>query len=140
MTKVIAFNGSPRKDGNTSTLIKTVFQELERQGIQTEEIQVGNKPIQGCIGCMQCWKNKDLHCVLKNDALNQWIDKILEADGVILGSPVYCAEPSGQIKSFIDRTAMVACANNDMFKHKVGASVVAVRRAESVATFHSFNF
>lgn len=137
--KIIAFNGSPRKDGNTSTLIKTVFEELEKEHIKTEEIHTGAKQIHGCIACMKCWENKDRHCVLKNDNLNEWIDKMCEADGIILGSPVYCADLSGQIKSFMDRTSMVACANNDMFQRKLGASVVAVRRAGSVHTFHSLN-
>ena len=137
--KILAFNGSPRKDGNTSILIRTVFEELEKEHIKTEEIHVGAKQVHGCIACMKCWENKDRHCVLKNDHLNEWLDKMCEADGFILGTPVYCADISGQIKSFMDRTSMVACANNDMFQRKPGASVVAVRRAGSVHTFHSLN-
>jgi len=137
--KVIAMNGSPRKDGNTSYLIHKVFEVLEENNIQTEEIHVGAKQCQGCIACMKCWENKDRHCVLRNDLVNETLDKMCEADGIILGSPVYCADLSGQIKAFMDRTSMVACANDDMFKRKVGASVVAVRRAGGLSTFHSLN-
>lgn len=137
--KVIAFNGSPRKDGNTSHLLRMVLEELELSGIQTEEIHVGAKQIQGCLGCMQCFSNKNGHCVLNNDSVNEWLDKMGAADGIILGSPVYCADLSGQIKTFMDRTSLVACANDYMFKRKVGAAVVAVRRSGSVHTFHSLN-
>lgn len=137
--KVVAFNGSPRKDGNTSLLLHLVLAELENHGIQTEEIHVGAKQIQGCISCGQCFANKNKHCALKNDPVNEWLDKMIVADGIILGSPVYCADLSGQIKTFMDRTSLVACANDWMFKRKVGASVVAVRRAGSVHTFHSLN-
>ena len=137
--KVIAFNGSARKDGNTSVLIQTVFEELNKKGIETEEIHVGGKQLQGCISCMKCWETKNGHCAIKNDKINEWLDKMREADGIILGSPVYCADLSAQIKAFIDRTSMVACANNDMLQRKVGASVVAVRRAGALSTFHSLN-
>lgn len=137
--KVIAFNGSARKDGNTSHLIQTVFEELEQKGIETEEIHVGAKQLQGCLACSKCWENKDGHCIIKNDEVNNWLDKMRDADGIILGSPVYCADLSAQIKAFIDRTSMVACANDDMLQRKVGASVVAVRRAGGLSTFHSLN-
>jgi len=137
--KVIAFNGSPRAKGNTAILIDTVFTELEAEGIDTEKIDVGIKPVRGCIACMQCFENKDGRCAIDNDALNGWLEQMREANGIILGSPVYCADLSGQMKSFLDRASMVACANDDMFQHKVGASVVAARRAGSVHTFHSLN-
>lgn len=137
--KVIAFNGSPRKDGNTAILLRVVLEELQANGITTEEIHVGAKQIQGCIGCQQCMVKKDKHCALKNDPINDWLDKMIAADGIILGSPVYCADLSGQIKTFMDRTSLVACANDWMFKRKVGAAVVAVRRGGAVHTFHSLN-
>lgn len=137
--KVIGINGSPRKDANTSILLNAVFEELGKEGIETEVIHVGARQIQGCVACGKCWENKDRHCAIKNDSINEWLDRMCEADGIILGSPVYCADLSGQIKTFMDRTSMVACANNDMFQRKLGASVVAVRRAGSVHTFHSLN-
>jgi multimeric flavodoxin WrbA len=137
--KIVAFNGSPRKDGNTSILIDTLFTELEELGIQTQKIHVGAKQLQGCIGCMQCWENKNKQCVLKNDQLNEWLEIMSAADGIILGSPVYCAGLSAQIKAFIDRATMVALANGDMLQRKLGASVVAVRRAGAVQTFGALN-
>jgi multimeric flavodoxin WrbA len=137
--KVVAFNGSPRKDGNCSVLIDTVFAVLEKQGIQTQKIDIGVKQLQGCIACMKCWENKDQKCALKNDQINDWLKIMLEADGIILASPVYCAGPNAQIKALIDRTSMVACANDDMLQRKLGASVVAVRRAGSVQTFSMLN-
>lgn len=136
---VVAINGSARPDGNTSILINKVFTELESEGIETKEIHVGSDKINGCIACMKCWENQDGHCAIDTDSLNEYLDQMYKADGIILGSPVYCADLSGQMKVFIDRVAMVACANNDMFKRKVGASVVALRRAGAVTTFHSIN-
>ena len=137
--KIIAFNGSPRKEGNTSILIQTVFDELKKEGVETEVIHVGKKQIQGCLGCMKCAEKQDGYCVIKNDMVNECLDKMREADGIILGSPVYCAGMSGQIKSFMDRTSLVSAVNNSMFKRKVGASVVAVRRAGGVSTFNGLN-
>jgi multimeric flavodoxin WrbA len=137
--KVIAFNGSPRKDGNTSILLQTVLKELEANNIQTEEIHVGAKQIQGCIACYKCLENKNRQCVLKNDPVNEWIDKMYKADGILIGSPTYFADLSGQIKSFLDRAFFVANANDGMFQRKLGAGIVAVRRAGSVHTFHSLN-
>jgi len=136
---VIAFNGSPRADGNTSVLLNTVLAELRNAGVETELIHVGGKTVQGCTGCFKCFENQDKHCVLKKDPVNEWLDKMILADGIILGSPVYCADLTGQIKTFMDRTSLVACANAWMFQRKIGAGVGAVRRAGAVHTFHSLN-
>lgn len=137
--KVMGFNGSARKDGNTSVLIQKVFEELEAEGIDTQLINLGPKSVNGCIACMKCHENKDGHCVQKKDDVNDWLDEMRGCDGIILGTPVYFADISGQIKCFIDRTGMVARANGNMFQRKVGAGVVAVRRAGSVAAFNSLN-
>ena len=137
--KVIAINGSPRKNGNTSTLIQAVFEELNAQGIETEEINVGTKNFRGCLACMKCAEKLDGHCIIKNDSLNEIIDKMREANGIILGSPVYCADISGQIKSFIDRVSFVSAVNGNIMTRKVGASVLAVRRAGALTAFHSLN-
>ncbi len=137
--KVVAFNGSARKDGNTAGLINHVLKELEAQGIATEHVQFGGKQIQGCIACYKCFKNKDRHCSVTKDMLNKCIDKMLEADGIILGSPTYFSNVSSNMKSLIDRAGLVAKANNDMFARKVGAAVVAVRRAGAIHVFNSIN-
>ncbi len=137
--KVIGFNGSARRDGNTSVLLQKVFDELEAEGIHTQQVNLGPKSVNGCVACMKCHENKDGHCVQKKDALNDWLDEMKTADGIILGTPVYFADLSGQIKCFIDRSGMVARANGNMFKRKVGAGVVAARRAGTVSAFHSLN-
>lgn len=137
--KVMGFNGSARKDGNTSVLIQKVFDELQAEGIETKRVNLGPKSVNGCLACMKCHENKDGHCVQKKDELNDWLDEMKACNGIILGTPVYFADISGQIKCFIDRTGMVARANGNMFQRKVGAGVVAVRRAGSVSAFHSLN-
>ena len=137
--KVVAFNGSPRKDGNTSILIRTVLEAIEGQGIETETVQVGGKSIRGCIACYKCFENKDWHCAVGKDMLNDCVDRMLTADGIILGSPVYFACMSPETKALIDRADMVSIANDTMLRRKVGAAVVAVRRAGAVHTFDSIN-
>ena len=137
--KVIGINGSARKDGNTSILIRKVFDELEDEGIETKLVNLGPQSVNGCLACMKCFENKDGHCVQDKDALNEWVDEMAAADGIILGTPVYFANLSGQIKCFLDRAWMVARANDNMFKRKVGAAVVAARRAGAVTAFHALN-
>ena len=137
--KVIGFNGSARKDGNTSILLQKVFDELEVEGIETRIVNLGPQSVNGCLACMKCFENKDGHCVQKKDSLNQWLDEMQAADGILLGTPVYFAGISGQIKCFMDRSGMVARANGNIFKRKVGAGVAAVRRAGSVSAIHSLN-
>jgi multimeric flavodoxin WrbA len=137
--KVIAFNGSARKDGNTAILIRHVFQELETEGIETELVQLSGSKIHGCIACMKCFKNKDQSCSVKDDITNDCIGKMLDADGIILGSPTYFANVSTEMKALIDRAGMVSRANGDMLARKVGAAVVAVRRAGAIHVFNSIN-
>ena len=137
--KVVAFNGSARKDGNTAIMIKQVFGELEKEGIETEMIQFSGQKIRGCIACYKCFENKDQRCAVKTDIANDCIEKMLEADGIILASPTYFADVSSELKALIDRAGLVAKANNDMFARKIGAAVVAVRRGGSIHAFDSMN-
>jgi len=137
--KVIAFNGSARKDGNTAILVREVFSELGKEGIETELVQLAGQHIHGCTACLQCFKNKNHRCALDDDIVNDCIDKMLAADGIILASPTYFADLTSEIKALIDRTGFVARANDDMFKRKVGAAVVAVRRAGAMHAFDSIN-
>ncbi len=127
--KVIAFNGSPRKDGNTSILIRHVFEELEGAGIATEVVQIGGRKVQGCTACLKCFEKKNMRCVIDSDLVNESIERMLQAEGVLLGSPTYFANVTPEMKALIDRAGIVGMANADLFKHKVGAAVVAVRRA-----------
>ncbi|CEO10681.1 multimeric flavodoxin WrbA family protein [[Clostridium] sordellii] len=137
--KVVAFNGSPHKKGNTYNAIETVAKELEKEGIEVDIVHVGNKAIRGCIACGGCSRNQNERCVLDKDEVNEWIQKMKEADGIILGSPVYYSAITGTMKSFLDRAFYVASSNGGMFRHKVGASVVAVRRSGGIPVFDQLN-
>ncbi len=137
--KVVAFNGSPRKEGNTWHALKLVTAELEAAGITTEIVTVGNQAIRGCTACGLCAKNKNEQCVLPGDEVNAWIQKMKGADGILLGSPVHFAAMSGAMKSFLDRAFYVSGMNGGLFRHKVGASVVAVRRSGGMPTFEQLN-
>lgn len=137
--KVVAFNGSPKPKGNTYHALQLVCAELEKQSIETEIITVGNKKIVGCLACNKCVKSRDEQCIQKTDPVNEWIQKINEADGILLGSPVHFASMSGNMKSFLDRAFYVAGANRSMFRLKVGAAVVAVRRSGGLPTFNELN-
>ena len=127
--KVVAFNGSPRKKGNTIALIRHVLAELEKKGIETEVVQLGGEKVRGCTACYKCFEKQNRQCVIKKDIINDCIAKMIEADGIILGSPTYFANVTTEMKALIDRAGLVAKANNDMLHRKVGAAVVAVRRA-----------
>jgi len=137
--KVVAFNGSARKDGNTAIMIEQVFGELEKEGIETEMVQLSGQNIRGCIACYKCFENKDQRCSVKTDVVNDCIEKMLQADGIILASPTYFADVSAELKALIDRAGLVAKANKEMFARKVGAAVVAVRRGGSIHAFDSIN-
>lgn len=137
--KVIGFNGSPRKDGNTYHALTVVGEALMKEGIEFEVIHVGNKAVRGCMACMGCVKNQNERCVIVNDEVNDWIQKMKEVDGMIFGSPVHYAGIAGTMKSFLDRAFFVTSVNNSMLRHKVGAAVVAVRRSGGVSTFDSLN-
>ena len=137
--KVLAFNGSPHGEGNTWHAIKLVTAELEKEGIETEIIQVGHKVIRGCIACGQCAKNRNEQCVLSGDEVNDWIQKMKAADGILIASPVHYAAIAGTMKSFLDRAFYVSGVNGGLLRHKVGASVVAVRRSGGLPTFDQLN-
>ena len=137
--KVIAFNGSARKNGNTAILLNTVLHELKKKEIETELIQLGGKAPKGCIACFKCMKNKDSQCALTDDNLNEYLAKILDAEGVLLGSPVYFTDATAGIKALIERCGMVAMANGGLLKRKVGAGVAVARRAGAIRTFTTLN-
>jgi multimeric flavodoxin WrbA len=137
--KVIAFNGSARKDGNTAILVNMVFKELKKAGIETELVQLAGKKIRGCLACGKCYEKKDKRCVVTNDILNDCIEKMVEADGIILASPTYFSDVSTEMKALIDRAGYVARANDHIFQRKVGAAVVAARRAGAIHTFDTLN-
>lgn len=137
--KVVAFNGSPRRNGNTAILINEVFNTLNQEGIETEMVQLGNKVVHGCTACLKCKEIQDGKCHIKNDHLNLCIEKMIEADGIIIGSPVYFADVTPEVKALIDVVGYVTRANNHLLKRKIGAGVIAVRRGGALHTFESIN-
>ncbi|MFX0012451.1 MAG: flavodoxin family protein [Candidatus Hermodarchaeota archaeon] len=138
--KVVAFNGSPRSDGVTKKCLDIVMDELKTAGIEVEYVWIGRDNIQGCIGCYNCSKNQDKQCSVKTDKLNEYLEKMLNSDGIILGSPTYFADTATRMKALIERAGLVSKVNGDLLKHKVGASVVAVRRAGATHVFSSMNY
>ena len=137
--KVVGLNGSPRKKGNTACSLNTVFAELEKAGIETEMILVGKQKIRGCIACQGCAKNQNEACTIEDDPVNEWIQKMKAADGILLGSPVYFSGVAGTMKAFLDRAFFVSTVNGGLFRHKVGAAVAAVRRSGGISTVDSLN-
>jgi multimeric flavodoxin WrbA len=139
--KVIAFNGSGRKDGNTCLLLKVVLEELQAEGIETELIQLAEKgPLQGCVSCFQCIQKKNMKCAIETDPFNEYFAKISQADGLLLGSPVYFSDVTAGTRALIERCGLVARANGNLLKRKVGAGVIAVRRAGSNFALSSINY
>ncbi|MDY0040624.1 MAG: flavodoxin family protein [Desulforhabdus sp.] len=135
----LAVNGSPRKGGNTEALLSHVLEPLEKAGWNTELIQVGGKKIRGCTACFKCFENKDLRCSVDNDRFNGVMEKMLQADALIIGSPTYFTDVSAEIKALLDRSGLVALANGRAFAGKIGAAVVAVRRAGATHVFDTIN-
>lgn len=137
--KVVAFNGSARKGGNTAILLRHVLNELEAEGISTELVEMSGAKVHGCLSCRECSRNKDRRCGQKNDMGNVYIEKMEQADGILLGSPTYVTDVSAEIKALIDRACLVSMANGGMFQRKVGAAVVAARRAGGIHAFDTLN-
>ena len=135
--KVVAFNGSPRKEGNTVTLIRQVFKMLEEENIECELVHLAGR-INGCRSCFACLKNRNGRCAFDDDILNECLSKIEEADGIIIGSPTYFAGLTPETKALIDRAGL-ALGMTGRLKRKVGAAVVAARRAGAIHVFDSIN-
>jgi len=137
--KVVAFNGSARRAGNTAILLGHVLGELAKEGIETELVELSGAKIHGCLACRKCSARKNRRCSQDDDMGNVYIDKMAAADGILLGSPTYVADVSPEIKALIDRACLVSRANGEMFRRKVGAAVIAVRRAGAVHAFDALN-
>lgn len=135
--KVIGINGSSHKDGNTAIIIGKVFEELNKEGIETELIQLADYDIQPCRGCFAC-KGRG-NCVFTKDGFAEIFCRMVEADGIILGSPVYSADVSAKMKAFLERGGVVVATNPGLLRHKVGAAVAAVRRGGGMTTVDTMN-
>lgn len=137
--KILAINGSPRKKGNTYHALQVMKEKLEQHDIEVEIFHLGAKPIRGCTACDACGRNLDKKCIFYDDIVNDGIQKMEEADGIILGSPVHFSAMSGAMKSFLDRAFYVQGRNGGLFRHKVGCAVAVVRRSGEIATFDQLN-
>ena len=137
--KVLAINSSARKDGNTACLINTVFEELKKEGIETEMVQLAGKVIEPCKACWACGGKKN--CVHKKDLFQEIYEKMIQADGILLGSPVYTANISANMQAFLERASVVADMNRDenLLRHKVGATVTAARRGGALNALDAMN-
>lgn len=137
--KVVAFNGSPRKNGNTFIAISTVLEELIKNGIETELIHIGKKLLKGCTDCGKCKRTLDGFCIIDDDIFNNCLKKMYEADGIIIGSPVYFGSVTPETKALIDRAGYCSRANNFTLKRKICAAVVCLRRGGDVSAFNQIN-
>ena len=137
--KVVAINGSPRKNGNTKLLLEAVLQPLRDAGWQAELIQVGGLPIQGCRACGKCIEKQNQRCICENDICNEVLAKMFAANAMILGSPCYFTDMTAEMKALIDRAGFVAYVNGGLLKGKIGAAVVAARRGGATHVYDSIN-
>jgi multimeric flavodoxin WrbA len=137
--EVVAFNGSPRKGGNTEHLLRRVLATIRDEGISTELVHIGGKKVHGCTACGKCFQSQDRRCVIDNDFVNGCIEKMAAADGILIGSPTYFADVSTETKALIDRAGFVGMANGGLYARKVGAAVIAVRRAGGIHVFDTIN-
>jgi multimeric flavodoxin WrbA len=137
--KVFAINGSPKENGNTALAMNAVLHEIEREGIETELATIGQKSVRGCLACGTCAEKKNRQCVIVGDAVNELLPKMFDADAIVVGSPTYYSGLNGTVKSFLDRAFYVAAANGSLFRYKIGASVIAVRRSGGIPAFDQLN-
>lgn len=137
--KVVAFNGSPHINGNTAILINHVLAILHENEIETEMVQVGGQALRGCASCGWCGQNPVKKCVINDDLINESIAKMDAADGIIIGSPTYYANMTAETKALIDRAGSVTRRNGNLLQRKVGAAVVAFRRAGGINVFNAIN-
>lgn len=136
--KVLGINGSPRK-GNTGIALKTVMDVLDQEGFETEVCQVGGRMLAGCLACGWCSKNKVGRCVQDKDIVNEAIAKAVEADAILLASPVYYADITTEMKAVVDRVGFVTRMNGGLLRRKVGAGIAVARRAGAIHAFDSLN-
>ncbi len=137
--KALAINGSPRRNGNTALLLRTVLNELNARGVETDFFQLGGHPVSGCRACMECRKRQNRRCVMEQDVINECIAKMDAADAIIIGSPTYFANVTTEVKALIDRAGYVAMANGRMLERKIGAAVAVHRRGGAVTVFDALN-
>lgn len=137
--KVVAINGSPRRDGNTHDMLEAALQPLVDAGHNCEIIQIGGKDVRGCTACAKCREIKDRTCHGRRDYLNEIMPSVFDADVILLGSPTYFADVTTEMKAFIDRVGYVAGSNGGLLKRKLGAAIVVARRDGAIHAFDTMN-
>lgn len=137
--KVLGINSSARKDSNTAILMEKVFEALNKEGIETEMIQLSGKIIEPCKACLACGGKRN--CVHKKDQFQDIFEKMTQADGIILGSPVYTANISANMQALLERASVVTDMNRkeNLFRHKVGAAITAARRGGALNVLDAMN-
>ena len=135
----LAINGSPRPNGNTRQLLEEAIKPLTKDGWDTEVYQLGGQKVRGCVSCYSCVQNQNRHCIIDDDCINEIIEKMLTANAIIIGSPTYFADVSSEVKALLDRSGFVGSANGKLFRGKIGAAVIAVRRGGGVNAFETIN-
>ncbi|MCO5803971.1 NADPH-dependent FMN reductase [Phocaeicola vulgatus] len=135
--KVLLVNGSPHQKGETYNALSLVEKALHEKGIATEWFWVRNKPVRGCIDCGQC--SKTFRCAFSDDVCNDLIEAILNADGIIIGSPVYFAAPNGALCALLDRVFYAASTHGGLFKGKPAAAVASCIRSGANSTVDRIN-
>ena len=138
--KILLLNGSPRENGNTALALRTVAAEIEAAGVAAEIVQLGKANYRPCIACYACATKKDGHCHGVKDGLNDLIDRMAAADGLVLGSPVWFSAATPYLKIVLDRAGMVSRVGTPLFRRKVGAAVIAVRRSGANPVFSEINY
>ena len=137
--KVLAINGSPRKGGNTETLLRKAMEPVAEAGYGTEYMQVGGTRIRGCTACGACGRMKNRQCVMDDDMFNLVFMKMIDADAILIGSPTYFANMTAETAALISRAGYVALANGGLLRRKIGAAVVAKRRGGAVNVMDGIN-
>ena len=135
MKEIILFNGSPHQQGNTKIALDIVAAALKEHHIKTEIIQLGGTNIRPCKGCRACIKNKNKRCVITGDAVNAYIERMIDADGIVIGSPVYTSNVTAEVKAFIDRVNFVCKANDFLLKGKIGAPVIVATKSGATMAY-----
>jgi multimeric flavodoxin WrbA len=138
--KALGISGSPRPGGNTDTLVKLALDLLAGEGIQTEFLSLADRPIKPCMACAGCVKSDTVRCVQEDPAFEGMVERFLQADGILVGSPVYFGSATPQTMALLDRVGYVARANKNLLRRKVGAAIVVGRRAGQNFTFAQLNY
>ena len=134
--KVLLINGSPRREGNTYLALREIATELEKQGVDSEIVQIGTKPVRSCIACGQCAARSLGHCVFDDDVCNRVIGQMASCDGLIVGSPVYYGQPNGAVLSLMQR---MFYSGGAVFSGKPAAAVAVCRRGGATSAFETMN-